>query len=89
MNEAFQILYFIILIVTIIILTTIGVQIILILSEIRKIFQKINLMMTTIVNLSQTIEKSLTPLTDITHGLKSLFEIINKFKKKGKDKSHE
>lgn len=82
MIEINQILLYIVVLVLTTITAIIGWQIFLILSEMRKMFSKFNLMADGAVSMTQNIGKSLRSINGFSDGLKTALGVFKVFKKK-------
>lgn len=82
MIEPTQILLFSVVIILTSLTAIIGWQIYKILSEIRKMLNKFNIMVGGAVNMTQNIGKSLDNINGFSEGLKAVFGIFRSFKKK-------
>lgn len=89
MIEPTQILLFIVVVVLTSLTVIIGWQIFQILSEIRKMLSKFNLMANGAVNMTQSIGKSFQNLNGFSDGLKAVLGVLKVFKKKDKEKKDE
>ena len=85
MIDPTQILLFAVIIVLTIMMVVIGWQIFQILSEIRKIFMKMNLMTDQAVSLTGNLGKSIQNLSGFSEGMKAVFGVFRIFKKKKND----
>lgn len=83
MIEPNQILLYIVIVVLTAITAAIGWQIFLILSEMRKMLSKFNLMADGAVSVTQNIGRSLRSINGFSDGLKTAFGVFKVFKKKG------
>jgi len=81
--DSTQIVIITVITVLTILLTVIGIQVVYILLEFRKMFQKVNKMMDGAVTLSENFTKSVSEIAGVTAGIKSVFGLVNIFKKKG------
>lgn len=82
MVEPTQILLFVVVILLTSITVIIGWQIFKILSEIRKMLSKFNMMADGAVNMTQSLGRSFHNLNGFSEGLKAIFGIFKVFKKK-------
>lgn len=84
MIEPNQILIYIVVTVLTSVTVIIGWQVYLILSEIRKMLSKANLMADGAVSMTQNIGKSFQNINGFSEGLKTVFGVFKSFKKKEK-----
>lgn len=82
MSISTQILLYAVIITLTIIMVLIGWQIYQILSQMRKMMEKFNTMMEGAVTMTTSIGKSLQNISGFTEGLKAIFGIFNRFKRK-------
>lgn len=82
MLDSTQILLFTVVTSLTVLLIIIGIQIFFILKEVRKIFQKLNIMMNDATVVTGTISKSVTQLSGFSTGLKTVLGVLNIFTKK-------
>lgn len=82
MIEPTQILLFIVVVVLTTLTCVIGWQIYLILSEIKKMLSKFNLMADNAVNLTSHISNSLRNISGFSDGLRAVLKLFKVFKKK-------
>lgn len=85
MIEPNQILLFIVVVVLTSITVLIGWQIFQILSEIRKMLSKFNLMANGAVNMTQNLGRSFQNLHGFSDGLKAVLGVLRVFKKSEKE----
>ncbi|MCL4339038.1 hypothetical protein M1271_05100 [Patescibacteria group bacterium] len=84
MIDPTQILLFLVVIVLTAIVVLIGWQIFSILSEIRKMLSKVNMMVDGAVSISGNIGKSFKDLSGFSEGVKTVLGFLKIFKRKGK-----
>jgi len=91
MIEPIQILLFLVIVVLTSLTAIIGWQVFQILSEIRKMLSKFNVLADGAVNMTQSLGRSFQNLNGFSEGLKTVLGIFKVFKKKdtGKDKKNE
>lgn len=83
--ETLQIVIIAALSVATILITVIGIQIILLLKEIRVITKRINYLSSGFVKVADTVEKSVKEVSTITEGAKVVAGIVRKLITKNKD----
>lgn len=81
MTESYQILLFFVIAILTAMLVVIGWQIFQILSEIRKMLTKSNLIMDGAVSIGSSLTKSVQNLNGFTSGIKAVFKLLGIFKK--------
>ena len=81
MTESYQILLFFVIIILTVGLIAIGYQIFQILSEVRKMLTKSNLIMDNAVSVSGSFTDSIKNINGFTSGLKSVFNLFSFFQK--------
>ncbi len=84
MIDPTQILLFSVVIILTAIVVLIGWQIFSILSEIRKMLSKVNMMVDGAVSISGNIGKSFKDLSGFSEGVKTVLGFLKIFKRKGK-----
>lgn len=82
MIQPTQILLYSVIVILTIMMVLIGWQIYQILSQMRKMMEKFNLMMDGAVNMTTSIGKSLQSMSGFTEGLKAVFGLFKIFRKK-------
>lgn len=89
MTESYQVLLFFVITVLTIMLVVIGYQIFQILSEVRKMLTKSNVIMNGAVSIGSSFTKSVQNLNGFSSGLKAIFSLFSFFKKDKNQRSQQ
>lgn len=87
MIDTTQILLYTVVSALTVLLIIIGIQVIFILQEVRKMFQKMNRMLEDATVLTGTISRSVGEFSGFASGLKSVLKIFSVFSKKEDEKN--